>query len=254
MIYERPSPPLSPRREWDPLELSGERTKLDARRHNTGRLPESQIRADRTERVRIDRERAPRQEDRRRTRDNRGDEGRGRTDAGDYRLPLERRLSYEQESYSPIELPPPSPPSQAGNREDYDPSTSGHDDRNYSRGSERTRTPSPSHNHVPSRGPRAYGDGSDGRRLPVRPRSPKSDVGERGYGKTEARSGMSSRGSSLLDRLAANNRTGERGTMEERFDDRVAATDVNMTSNGQESSGERRDNGKRRRKAKGSRR
>jgi hypothetical protein len=85
VIYERPSPPLSPRQEWDPLELPGEnRIKLDARHHHTGRLPESQTRSDRTERVRIDRERTLRQEDRHRTRDNGGEAGRG-----DYRLPLQ---------------------------------------------------------------------------------------------------------------------------------------------------------------------
>ena len=233
------------------------RTKLDAHRHTNARLPESQTKSDRTERVRIDRERALRQEDKQRTRHDGVDEGRNYTDAIDYHLPLERRLSsYERQSYSPNELPPPSPPSQTSNREDYGLSTSGHDGRNYSRGSERTRTPSPSRNHNPSqhsRGLRAYGDSGDGRRLPARPRSPNSDVGERGYGKAEVRSAISSRGGSLLDRLSAENRIGERDA-EDRFDDRVAVTDINTTFNGQDSAGERRDNGRRRRKAKGSRR
>jgi len=67
---------------------------------------------------------------------------------------------------------------------------------------------------------------------------------------------MTSRGGSLLDRLSAEYRTGERDAGD-RFDDRVAVTDVNMTSNGQDLAGERRegrDNGRRRRKAKGGRR
>ena len=255
MIYERPSPPPSPRHERDPSEVLIEnRTKLDAHRHNSARLPESKTKSDRTERVRIDRERALRQEDRQRTRNSGGDEGRSYTDPLDYHLPLERRLSsYERQSYSPTELPPLSPPSQASNREDYGPS---HDGRNYSRGSERTRTPSPLRNHHPShhsRGSRAYGDSGDSRRLLARPRSPDSEVGERGYGKAEARSAMSSRGGSLLDRLSGENRAGERDT-EDRFDDRAAVMDVNVTSNGQDSAGERRDNGKRRRKTKGGRR
>ena len=236
------------------------RTKLEARQRNITHLPqESQPKSDRTERVRIDRERALRQEDRQQTRNDTGDERRRRTDTANHHVPLERRLSsYERQSYSPNELPPPSPPSQTGNREDYDHhSTSGHDDRNYSRGSERTRTPSPSRHHSPPqqfRGPRTYDDGDDGRRLPARPRSPHSDVGERGYGKMEVRSAMSSRGGSLLDRLSADNRTGERDAMEDRFDDRGAVTDVNTVSNGQELAGERRDNGRRRRRTKGGRR
>lgn len=251
MIYERPSPPPSPRLERDPPEAPPEtRTKSDARRHNTGRPLESRTKPDRAERVRIDRERALRREDRQRSR-NDGDEGRSRTDAVDYHPPLERRLSYEGESYSPNELPPPSPPSQVSNREDYETSVPGHGDRNYSRGSERTRTPSPSrglgHSHQ-SRGPRAYADGGDSRRLPVRPRSPNSNIGEWGYGK------MSSRGSTLLDRLSTSNRTSERDAMEDRFDDRAVPRDVHMTPNGQDSAGERRDNGRRRRKTKGSRR
>jgi len=65
---------------------------------------------------------------------------------------------------------------------------------------------------------------------------------------------MSSRGGSLLDRLSANNRMGERDALEDRFDDRGAVAGTNMTSNGQEPAGERRDNGRRRRKAKGGRR
>lgn len=229
------------------------RTKSDAHRHNAARLPESQTKSDRSERVRIDRERALRQEDRQRTRNNGGEEGRSYTDTVDY-LPLEKRLSsYERQSYSPNELPPPSPPSQTSNREDYGPGTFGHDGRNYSRGSERTRTPSPSRKHKPpqpSRGSRAYGDSGNSRRLSARPRSPNSDVGERGYGKAEVRSNMLSRGGSLLDRLSAENRAGERDT-EGRFDDRVT---VNTTSNGHDSAGERRDNGRRRRKVKGGRR
>jgi len=207
--------------------------------------------------VRIDRERNPRQEDRQRTRNDGGDEGRSRLDAVDYHLPLERRLSsYELQSYSPNEFPPASPPSQAGNREDYGPTLSSYDDRNYSRGSERIRTPSPSRNHdlpLQSRGPRAYGDGGDSRRLPARPRSPHSDVGERGYGKADVRSTILSRGGSLLDRLSNGNRTGERDALGDRFDDRVPGTDVNMSSNGHDSAGERRD-GRRRRKARSGRR
>lgn len=70
----------------------------------------------------------------------------------------------------------------------------------------------------------------------------------------EVRSAMSSRGGSLLDRLSADNRTGERDAMEDRFDDRGAVTDVNTVSNGQELAGERRDNGRRRRRTKGGRR
>jgi len=260
VIYERPSPTLSPQHDRDLSEVPVEkRTKLEARRRTIAHLPpESQSKPDRTERVRIDRERALRQEDRQRTRNDGGDDRRRHTDTANYRVPLERRLSsYERQSYSPNELPPPSPPSQPGNREDYDHySTSGHDDRNYGRGSGRARTPSPSRHHTPPqhvRGPRAYHDGSDSRRLPVRPRSPYSDVGERGYGMVEARSAMSSRGGSLLDRLSADNRAGERDTMD-RFDDRGAVTDVNTTSNGQELAGERRDSGRRRRRAKGGRR
>ena len=251
MIYERPSPPPSPRYERDPPEVLIEnRTKLDAHRHKTTRLPESQIKSDRTERVRIDRERALRQEDRQRTRNNGGDEGRGYVDQADHHLPLERRLSsYERQSYSPNELPPPSPPSQAGNREDYGPS---HDGRNYSRVSGRTRTPSPRNHYLSqhSRGSRAYGDSGDVRRLPTRPRSPNGDFSERGYGKGEVRATISSRGGSLLDRLSAENRADEEA--EDRFEDRVPVTDVHTTSNGQDSAGERRD-GKRRRKAKGGR-
>jgi len=235
------------------------RTKLEARRRNiTHLLPESQPKPDRTERVRIDRERALRQEDRQRTRNDGGDDRRRHTDTANYRVPLERRLSsYERQSYSPNELPPPSPPSQTGNREDYNHySTSAHDDRNYNRGSGRARTPSPSRHTPPHhvRGPRAYHDGGDSSRLPVRPRSPYSDVGERGYGIEEVRSTMSSRGGSLLDRLSTDNRTGERDATEDRFDDRGASTDVNASSNGQELAGERRDNGRRRRRAKGGRR
>lgn len=254
MIYERPSPPLSPRHQRDPSEVSIEtRSKLNTHRHNAARLPESQARADRPERVRIDRERPLRQEDRQRNRNDGGGEGRSYADPVDYHLPLERRLSsYERQSFSPNELPPPSPPS----RDDYGPSTSGHDGHNYTRGSERTRTPSPSRNHNSSqhsRGSRAYGDSGDGRRLPARPRSPSNDVGERGYGKAETRPAMTSRGGSLLDRLSAEYRTGERDAGD-RFDDRVAVTDVNVTSNGQDLASERRDNGRRRRKAKGGRR
>jgi len=260
VIYERPSPPLSPQYERDLLEAPAEkRTKLEARHRNIAHLPpESQSKPDRTERVRIDRERALRQEDRQQTRNDAGDERRRRADPANHHVPLERRLSsYERQSYSPNELPPPSPPSQTGNREEYDHNTSSHDDRNYSRGSERTRTPSPSRYHSPPqqfRGPRAYDDGGDGRRLPARPRSPHSDVGERGYGKMEVRPAMSSRGGSLLDRLSADNRTGERDGMEDRFDDRSAITDINTASNGQEPAGERRDNGRRRRRTKGGRR
>jgi hypothetical protein len=259
VIYERPSPPISPPHELDLLEMPAEnRAKSDARRRNAPRLPESQTKSDRSERVRIDRERALRQEDRQRIRNDDGDDGRSRTDAVDHHLPLERRLSsYERQSYSPHELPPLSPPSQAENRDDYDRGASGHDDRNYGRGSERTRTPSPSRNHnhpQQSRGPRAYGDGSDGRRLPARPRSPNSDFGERGYGKTEDRYAMSSRGGSLLDRLSTDNRIGDRDTMDDRFDDRASVKDVGMTSNGQEPAGERRGDSKRRRKVKSGRR
>ena len=261
MIYERPSPPLSPQHERDSLEVPVEkRTKLEARHRNTAHLPpESQSKPDRAERVRIDRERTLRQEDRQQTRNDAGDERRRRTDPANHHVPLERRLSsYERQSYSPNEFPPPSPPSQIGNREDYDHhSTSGHDDRNYSRGFERTRTPSPSRHYSPpqqSRGPRGYDDGGDSRRLPARPRSPHSDVGERGYGKVEIRSAMSSRGGSLLDRLSTDNRTSERDAMDDRFDDRGAVTDVNTASNGQEPGGERRDNGRRRRRTKGGRR
>jgi len=104
------------------------------------------------------------------------------------------------------------------------------------------------------RGPREYDDGGDGRRLPARPRSPYSDVGEREYGKVEVRSTMSSRGGSLLDRLSTGNRTGEREVMEDRFDDRGAITDTNPASNGRDPTGERKDNGRRRRRIKGSRR
>lgn len=63
---------------------------------------------------------------------------------------------------------------------------------------------------------------------------------------------MSSRGGSLLDRLSAENRMGERDA-EDRFDDRVAFTDVSIASNGKDSASERRDNGNRRRKTKGRR-
>jgi len=61
VIYERPPSPLTPQHERDPSEASLEkRTKLEARRRNTVRLPpEPQLKSDRTERVRIDRERAP---------------------------------------------------------------------------------------------------------------------------------------------------------------------------------------------------
>ena len=65
---------------------------------------------------------------------------------------------------------------------------------------------------------------------------------------------MSSRGGSLLDRLSAGNRRGEREALEDRFDDRGVVTSVNVTSDGQDPAGERRDNGRRRRKAKGGRR
>lgn len=82
VIYER--------HERDPTEVSIEnRTKLDAHRHNTARLPESQAKSDRMERVRVDREQAFRQEDRRRTRNNGGSEGRSYTDALDYHFSLE---------------------------------------------------------------------------------------------------------------------------------------------------------------------
>ena len=64
---------------------------------------------------------------------------------------------------------------------------------------------------------------------------------------------MSSRGGSLLDRLSANKRMGERDAVEDRFDDR-GAVEVNITSNGQESASERRDNSRRRRRAKAGRR
>ena len=261
MIYERPPSPPSPQRERDPLEASIEgRTKLEPRRYDVARPPsEPQPNPNRTERVRIDRERVLRQEDRQRTRSEGGDEGRLRTASVTHHVPLERRLSsYEQHSYSPNELPPPSPPSQASNRGDYDHHTaSGHGDRNYGRGPERTRTPSPSRHHsVPQqfRGPRAYDDGVDGGRLPARPRSPHSDVGERGYGKAEVRPAMSSRGGSLLDRLSTNNRAGERDVVDDRFHDRSTVTEVGVASNGQEPAGERRDNGRRRRRAKGARR
>lgn len=70
----------------------------------------------------------------------------------------------------------------------------------------------------------------------------------------EVRPAMSSRGGSLLDRLSADNRTGERDGMEDRFDDRSAIADINTASNGQEPAGERRDNGRRRRRTKGGRR
>lgn len=260
MIYERPSPPLSPQHDRDSLEVPVEkRTKSDSRHRNIAHLPpESQSKSDRTERVRIDRERTLRQEDRQQSRNDACDEKRRRTDTVNH-VPLERRLSsYGRQSYSPNELPPPSPPSQTGNREDYDRhSISGYDDRNYGRGAERTRTPSPSRRYTPPqqfRGPRTYDEGGDGRRLPARPRSPHSDVGERGYGKLEVRSATSSRGGSLLDRLSADNRTGERDAMEDRFDDRGAVTDVNTASNSQEPAGERRDNGRRRRRTKGGRR
>lgn len=256
VIYERPSPPLSPRHERDLLEPPAEnRTKSDARRRGTTRLPESQAMSDHMEHTRVDHERALRQEDRQRTRNDGSDEGRSRLDAVDYPASLERRFSsYERQSYSPNELPPQSPPSQVSCREDYDAGTSGYDERNYGRGSERAKTPSPSRNHnfSQSRGPRTYGDGGDSRRLPARPRSPHSDIGERSYGKREPRSTMSSWGGSLLDRL--DNQTSDRDV--EKFDDRAAVMDVSMTSNGtgQESAGERRDNGRRRRRAKGSRR
>jgi len=65
---------------------------------------------------------------------------------------------------------------------------------------------------------------------------------------------MSSRGGSLLDRLSAENRAGGRDPMEDRFDDRGAVSEVNTASNAQELAGERRDNGRRRRKIKGGRR
>ncbi|KAF9653731.1 hypothetical protein BDM02DRAFT_1674030 [Thelephora ganbajun] len=258
VIYERPPSPLSSQHEREQLEVSVEsRTNLEARQRNITDLQEFQSKSDRPERVRIDRERALRQEDRQWTRNDGDDEGRRRTDTPNHRVPLERRLSYERRSYSPNELPPPSPPSHADNREDYDyRSTSGYDDRNYGRGSERTRTPSPPRHHNPPqqfRGPRAYDDGGDGRRPQARPRSPNSDVGDRDYGKAEVRSTMSSRGGSLLDRLSTGNRASERDR-EDRFDDRGSVTDVNMTPNGQEPAGERRDNGKRRRRAKGGRR
>ena len=258
MIYERPSPPLSPQYDRDSLEVPTEkRTKLESHHHGTAHpLPESQSKSDRTERVRIDRERALRREERQQSRN---DERRRHTDTPDHHVPLERRLSsYGRQSYSPNELPPPSPPFQTGNREDYDHhSISGHDDRNYGRGSERTRTPSPSRRYgTPQqlRGPREYDDGGDGRRLPARPRSPYSDVGEREYGKVEVRSTMSSRGGSLLDRLSTDNRTGERDVMEDRFDDRGAITDTNPASNGRDPTGERKDNSRRRRRIKGGRR
>lgn len=261
MIYERPPSPLSPRRERDSLEVSIEKpAKVDLRPRDITRLPlESKPNSDRPERVRIDRDRALRQEDRRRVRnDSHGDEGRRHKDIANHHVPLERRLSsYERPSCSPNELPPPSPPSQASNREDYDHhSIPGYDSHNYGRGSGRTRTPSPSRRHSPpqqSRGPRARDNGTEGRRLPVRPSSPNSDVGERGYGKAEARPAMSSRGGSLLDRLSANKRMGERDAVEDRFDDR-GAVEVNITSNGQESASERRDNSRRRRRAKAGRR
>ena len=259
MIYERPASPPSSQHERDPLETSVEgRTKLETRHHDVTRPPsELQPSLNRTERVRIDRERALRQEDRQRPRSDGGDEGRRRTTSITHHVPLERRLSsYEQHSYSPNELPPPSPPSQASNRGDYDHTASGYGDRNYGRGSELTRTPSPSRHHsLPQqfRGPRAYDDGIDGGRLPPRPRSPNSDIGGRGYGKAEVRPAMSSRGGSLLDRLSTNNRAGERDTGD-RFDDRGAVTEVSVASNGQEPTGERRDNGRRRRRAKGARR
>ena len=261
MIYERPPSPLSPKRELDPLEVSVEiHTKLETHRRSVVRPPpESQPNSDRTERVRIDRERALRHEDRQRSRNDYGDEGRRRTDIANHRVPLERRLSsYERQSYSPNELPPPTPPSQTGNRGDYDHrNISGHDDRNHGRGSERTRTPSPSRHHsLPQqfRGPRVHDDGVDSRRLPARPRSPNSDIGERRYGKTEVRPAMSSRGGTLLDRLSTGNRTGERDMAEDRFDDRGAATEVNTSSNGQEPAGDRRDSSRRRRRVKGGRR
>ena len=231
------------------------RTNLETRRV-VRPPPESQSNSDRTERVRIDRERALRHDDRQHARNDCGDEGRRRTDITSHRVPLERRLSsYDRQSYSPNELPPPTPPSQTGNRGDYDHrSISGHDDRNYGRSSERTRTPSPSRPHsLPQqfRGPRAYDDGIDSRRLPARPRSPNSDVGERGHGKAPA---MSSRGGSLLDRLS-DNRTGERDAVEDRFDDRGVVTEVSVVSNGQEPAGDRRDSGRRsRRRIKGGRR
>lgn len=257
MIYERPSPPLSPRHGRDPPEASAEsRTKSDARRRNTARPSESQAKPERTERVRINRERTLRQEEGQRAR-NDGDEGRRHTDVVAHYVPLERRLSYERQSYSPNELPPPSPPSQTGTRDGCDHGAPVLDDRNYGRGSGRVRTPSPSRNYNPSqqsRSQRVYSDGNDSRRLPARPRSPNSDIGDRGYGKAEARSAMSSRGGSLLDRLSADNHTDERDAMEDRFDERVTVADVSMTFNGQESVGERRDNGKRRRKTKGGRR
>ena len=259
VIYERPPSPLSSQHEPNPLEVSVEkRTKLETRRRDVVRPPqEPQSNSDRTERVRIDRERALRHEDRQRTRNGYGDEERRHADANNHRVPLERRLSsYEHQSYSPNDLPPPTPPSQTGNRGDHDHrSTSGHDDRNHGRGSERTRTPSPSRHHsLPQqfRGPRAYDDGVDGRRLPARPRSPNSDTGERRYGKVEARPAMSSRGGSLLDRLSEN-RTGERDAVEDRYDDRTI-TEANVVSNGQEPAGERRDIGRRRRRVKGGRR
>ena len=261
MIYERPSPPLSPQYERDSLEVLAEkRTKLESHHHSTAHsLPEGQPKPDRTERVRIDRERALRREEKQQTRHDVGDERRRRTDTPDHHVPLERRLSsYGRQSYSPNELPPPSPPFQTGNREDYDHhSTSGHDDRNYSRGPERIRTPSPSrHYGTPQqlRGPRRYDGGGDGRRPPARPRSPYSDVGEREYGKAEVRSAASSRGGSLLDRLSTDNRTGEREVMEDRFDDRGAITDTNPASNGRDATSERKDNSRRRRRIKGGRR
>ena len=260
MIYERPASPPSSQHERDPLEAFVEgRTKLETRRHDVVRpTSEHQPNPNRTERVRIDRERALRQEDRQRTRSDGGDEGRRRTASITHHVPLERRLSsYEQHSYSPNELPPPSPPSQAGTRGDYDHHTaSGHGDRNYGRGSERTRTPSPLHNSLPQqfRGQRPYDDGVDGGRIPPRPRSPNSDVGPRGYGKAEVRPTMSSRGGSLLDRLSANNRAGERDAVYDRFDDRGTVTEISVASNSQEPAGERRDNGRRRRRAKGARR
>ena len=65
---------------------------------------------------------------------------------------------------------------------------------------------------------------------------------------------MSSRGGSLLDRLSADNRMDERDVMEDRFDDRGAVADVNTVPGGQEPVGERRDNGRRRKKTKGGRR
>ena len=217
-------------------------TKPEVHRSIVRPQSEPQLTSNRTERVRIDRDRVLRQENKQRARNDRGEEGRRHADTTNHHVPLERRLSsYERQSHSPNDLPPPSPPSQTSNRGDYDTRSSG-----------RVRAQSPSRNHSLSqqfRGPRAHDEGIDGRRLPPRPRSPNSDVGERGYGKSEVRSAMSSRGGSLLDRLSGNNRTGERD-VEDRSDDRVTSEVVNMASNGQEPAGDRRDNSRRRRRPK----